>query len=141
MDIKQTVPKLLNKWPVFGRSLAITACFYGIQIYFAIACLFGLALVAGVDSSIVLTGIDLLTFDTLSGAGGAVLILGMVGALLCGLLIFIVSAGIFTLSNLSPFRGLSILVLAACSTLLLIPILNLLPIMWLWNLYVTVSKD
>lgn len=137
------VPKaaqVIQVWSVFWRTIAVTTVIFGIQIYFSIACLLGLALVAGIDESIVLAGIDAVTFGTVSGAGGAVLILGMVGSVLCGLLTFIVSAGIFSLNNVQSFRGFSILVLAACSTALLVPILNFLPIMWLWNFYIAVSS-
>lgn len=130
----------LQVWPVFWRTLAATGVIYGVQIYFAIACILGLAILAGIDDSFVLSALDVVTFGTASGAGGALLILGMVGSMLCGLLTFIVSAGIFNLSNIQSFQGFSIVILALCSAILLLPVANFLPVMWLWNLYVAISN-
>jgi len=128
-------------WPVFLRTITFTAPIYlAAQIYFAIAALIGLGLALGIDSSFVLKGLDIASFETASSAGGALLLIGMTGAMLCGLLTCLISIALFWTGKCNAFRGLSLLVLTICTILLLTPVLNLFPVMWLWNLYVAWSN-
>lgn len=124
-------------WSVFLRTITITSIFYlAAQIYFAIATVVGLMMALGLEDSLILSTVDYLTFGTVEVAGQSLLIVGMIGALICGMLTFVVSTAIFYLGNCNPFRGVSVLILVTCIVALLMPFINLLPVMWLWNLYV-----
>lgn len=140
MELELKGTAAIAVWPVFLRTLAITSIFYGIQIYFAISHLAGLALLSGIDSSYILSVADLLTFGTASNAGIGLMVVGMVGAMLCGLITFAVSTVIFYSGGCRPFKNFSLVTLSVCTVVLLMPILNFLPIMWLWCLYVAWSN-
>lgn len=133
----QSLERAAIVWQTFLRTLMVTSVFYlAFQLYFGIACLIGAAILFGIDSSFVLTGADTLTFGTTSSASGVLFIIGMVGAMLCGLITFVISAAIFAASKCRILHGFSLLILTVCTITLLIPILNLFPIMWFWNWYI-----
>src|SRR3989344_561952 len=137
----QTASRAKPVWSVFLRTITFTSHIYlAAQLYFAIAALMGLGLALGIDSSLILTGLDKASFETVSGAGGALMLIGMTGAMMCGLLTCLVSIGIFWTGKCHVFPGLSILILAICTICLLMPVINLFPIMWFWNWYVAWSN-
>lgn len=133
----QTAARAQLVWSVFMRTLLSTAIIYlAAQLYFGLATFVGLLWLLGIDTSTVLSGIDYVLFGTISDAGVALFFIGMGGALVCGHLTVIVSAVIFYMGKCNPFRGYSLIILTICTVGLLMPIINLFPIMWFWNWYV-----
>ncbi len=124
-------------WPIFVRTLTFTSVFYlSAQLYLGILSLIGTLLFFGIDSSYTLSAADLVSFGSIEGMGLVMYIIGIVGSLLCGLLTFIVSFTLFVMRGIKCFRGFSLLVLVLCTVGLLIPVLNIFPVMWFWNWYV-----
>lgn len=118
-------------WRMFLFITAATTKVYIIQIFFAVICFIGLALLGGLESSW-MAAADFVTFGSVENIGAGLFILGGAGAMLCGIVTAMVASA---LSLQSPLRGLSPLILTVCLVALLCPVVNFFPIMWLWCLY------
>lgn len=133
----QTIKRAEVAWSAFFKTITSTSIIYlSAQLCLAVICLLGILLMFGLENSFVLTAADTLTFGSVSGLGAAMYLLGGASILICGFSTFVISVSIFYYSKIDPFRGLSVFILAICTVGLLIPILNIFPLMWLWNLYV-----
>lgn len=113
---------------------------YAFQVFFALICFIGFAALGGIDQSSLLGAVDQALFGTGSEFSAALYLIGTVGALLCGGIIAAVTTPVLKLFGSHPFGGGSILVLAVCTGLHLVPILNLFPIMGIWCLFVLFAK-
>lgn len=132
--------KSVSHWKSFGRVFSATSIIYTIQIFFGVICLVGLGISLGIESDLLLSAADTVTFGTASEAGNGLLVVGMAGAFLCGFISFLVAAVMYSASGQSILKGFSLLVLAVCLGGLLCPIINLLPLMLFWYLYIALAK-
>lgn len=120
----------------FLQVIAKTWYPYPVQVAFGVVCFLGLAIMGGLDDSIV----DKIAFGTAVDMGGALFLVGLGGTLIFGILLAAAEAILLSAQGVNPLRGMSWLILAICILLHLAPILNLFPIMWLWCLYVSLAK-
>lgn len=133
--------KMIAGWGVFWASVAYTLPVYFVQIFFGIVTLVGFGIMAGVDHSWIFSAVDIVSFGSVAEAGGFLWLLGSVGAMLCGLITALMVYGVNSVRSISLKPGglLSLLILVFCTGMLLCPVLNLFPIMWLWCLYISLA--
>ena len=115
----------------------VTIIVYLWQLAFAVLAIIGLGLAtANADSWL----ITIATFG-LGGIGGkTIMAVGLVTTLLLGAVSFLIAIGIYMSRRINCWRGLSIPLIALGLCCYITPFLNLLPIMWLWCLYVLKSQ-
>lgn len=113
---------------------------YAFQVIFAIFGLLGLAVMGGLDTSGALSAFDSTIFGTGSSFGQFLFAIGLVGTMICGLILAAVAAPILKVAGGDPISGASLAVLCICTFMHLIPILNLFPVMALWCIFVILYK-
>lgn len=127
-------------WRNFALVAGLTSLVYSIQIFFGVLTLIGFGVLAGVESDWLLSAINFGTFDTIAQAGGGLVVLGMAGAFLCGFISFLGATTIYSALDRSILHGWSILILTFCFMALLLPIINIFPVMLLWYYYMAFAK-
>ncbi len=120
---------------LFTTSISYTVIIYIIQLCLALIALIGLGLMSETESNWVMSALNWVTFNSIQEAGTGVFLIGIAGSMICGLVTWFVAAALYTGSGEDVLGGFSILVISVCLVLLLCPIINLFPIMWLWSLY------
>lgn len=116
--------------------VSATAVIYPAQLIFAVLTLLGLA---GLISAGGWVGYaDLLgVFQT---SAESMFVIGLLGSLVISILSVLAAALLFLVNGVSSFHGLSPVILALCFAAYLIPVVNFLPCVWLWCLYVVISQ-
>lgn len=117
--------------------IASTSALYPVQFAMAALTLGGLAALVTVDTTWVGYA-DL--FGWFSDFGLELLFVSLMIAFVIGVLTFFVAIGLFVVRGVNINRGVSIIVAAICLALYATPVLNFLPWMWLWCLYVVKSQ-
>lgn len=138
--IKKESRNIVLAWRNFALVAGLTSLVYPLQIWCGIVCLVGFSALAGVESDWLLSTIDFGTFGKLSEAGGGLFIAGGAAAFLCGFVSFLGATVIFTSVNRSILHDESLLILTLCLVGLLLPVINLFPVMLFWYWYVAFAK-
>jgi|GEM_PF-2977411 len=124
-------------WKLFQLLINTTIHIYYIQIFFGILTLIGMLIMAGLNDN---WFVNTITFGTLTEAGAAIFIVGIVGAFICGVVSFLIATALIVSRGISILGGICIAILSVCLVGLLCPVINILPIMWLWCLYVVIHN-
>ncbi len=114
-----------------------TAILYPIQFVMAALTLGGLAALVTLDTSW-LGYADL--FGWFSDFGMELLFVSLMLNFVIGFLTFMVAVGVYVIRGVTISRGISIIIAAVCLALYATPILNFIPWMWFWCLYVVKSQ-
>lgn len=131
----------IRKWRILSLSITATSWIYPIQIFFAILTLIGIAAMTGTKTDWLLQAVDFLSFGSVSALGVGLFWLGAAGALLCGFITYVLAVSIYSMNNIDGMQGLNLLILAVCLAGLLCPIINFIPLVWLWCLYTALTNE
>lgn len=125
-------------WRSFRYILLINGLIYSAQLLFAVIQIIGLAGLFAADS-----WIGLLDFLNIIGNTGLeVFMIGLVGSYAIGLLMLIIAISIFFFSSIKILpTPASLVILFFCHIAYLIPILNIVPWMVIWSLYLVFKNS
>lgn len=130
---------------LLGETISATVWIYVIQIFFGVLSLIGYAVLGGLGTGVLFSATDVVLFGSVTNIGAGLFLLGGAGAALCGFITYLIVLSLsktsrkFLASGNGKTDMFGPLIVAACVTALLCPIVNLLPIMWLWCLYKALS--
>lgn len=139
-SVKKDSRNIVLAWRNFAFVTALTSLVYPLQIFFGVLTLIGFGILTGIESDWLLSAIDFGTFGTIAQAGGGLTVLGMAGAVLCGFISFLGATTIYSAVDRSILHGWSILILTFCFIGLLLPVINLFPVMLFWYHYMAFAK-
>ena len=139
-SVKTESRNIVLAWRNFALVAGATSIIYPIQLFFSILTLIGFGVLAGIESDWLLSAVNFGTFGTVAQAGGGLVVLGMAGAFLCGFISFLGATTIYSAIDRSILHGWSILILTLCFMGLLLPIINILPVMLFWYYYMAFAK-
>lgn len=117
--------------------IAGTAILYPVQFVMAALTLGGLAALVTIDTTWIGYA-DI--FGWFSDFGAELLFISLMIVFVIGVLTFFVAVGVFVFRGVNINRGISIIVAAVCLALYATPLLNFVPWIWLWCLYVVKSQ-
>ncbi len=139
-SLKKGSRNIILAWRNFALVTGLTSIVYPFQLFFSILTIIGFGALAGIESDWLLSAIDFGTFGTITQAGGGLIVLGMAGAFLCGFVSFLGATTVYSALDRSILHGWSILILTFCFMGLLLPIINIFPVMLLWYYYMAFAK-
>lgn len=120
-------------WAIIGS----TAILYPVQFIMAALTLGGIAALVTLDTTWIGYA-DI--FGWFSDFGMELLFISLMIGYVVGVLTFFVAIGVFVIRGVNINLGISIIVAAVCLALYATPLLNFLPWIWLWCLYVVKSQ-
>lgn len=139
-SVKKDSRNIVLAWRNFALVASLTSLVYPLQIFFGVLTLIGFGALTGIESDWLLSAINFGTFGTIAQAGGGLVVLGMAGAFLCGFISFLGATTIYSALDRSILHGWSILILTLCFMALLLPIVNIFPVMLIWYHYMAFAK-
>ena len=133
----RTANAIVVSWSI----VVFTIWIYLFQLMCATLAIVGLSAITKTEDSWWAAAADFITFGSLSGVGLTMFFFGIVGTFICGLITFLVAISFYSMRGVKAFKGVSIIVLGLGFSAYLTPILNFVPWIWLWCLYVVKSNQ